>query len=937
MMKKMRVYRLICLFLLLMLFPVTVAAASGSGAAKSGSDTAKSEGTESKVVRVGWYEDSYHITDKEGNRSGYGYEYEQAVAAYTGWQYEYVTGNWSELVQKLQDGEIDLMSTLSYTEERGKTMLFSDQAMGEEKYYLYADLSNSDISAEDLSTLNGKSIAMIEKSVQATQFYEWEKKYHVTTKHVFVDSIDQAKELFEKHEIVGVISSETSIWVEDGLSSVVTTGGSDIYYGINKNRPDLKEELDAAMRSMENDKPFYSDELYQQYIATQSVSVLSGEEKEWLEEHGAIRIGYLKNDAGFSTLDSKSGSPVGVINDYVDYAGNCMDQPLEFELIAYDSLEAQIKALKKDQIDMIFHVSQNPSYAEENGMILSNTVLTVPLAIATAQDAFDESAENTVAVPKENSKFKWYISYNYPKWNIVEYDSFKEAEKAVRTGKADCFMVRTDQTMKYMNSQDFHCIFLTKTAKSSFAVNRGNTVLVSILNKTLKSIQTSKLTGAVVMYEDSLKKVTVADFIKDNILIVTTAFITVFFLVLAIILGLLKKAKIAEERAREAQQQAENANAAKSNFLFNMSHDIRTPMNAIIGYAGLMEKYLDEKEKCEDYLKKIKKSGEFLLSLVNNVLEMARIESGKIVLNEEVCTTSEFLEQIIYVYSELMKQKKIAFKADTDVKTTYYYADKVKLSEIFLNIVSNAYKYTNEGGKISLSVKKIPCRKNGYMTLKTVVADTGAGMSEEFLPKIFEEFSREHTATENKIEGTGLGMPIVKRLVDFMGGTIEVESELGKGTTFTVTLSHKIAEAAPVKEESDFEKDTKKFIGKRILLVEDNELNREIATEVLKEYGFLVEDAEDGLACIEMLSKAESGYYDLILMDIQMPKMDGYKATEAIRRLPDADKAQTPIIAMTANAFEEDRQNALAAGMNGHLAKPVDVEKLIEICGKAIK
>ncbi len=256
----------VCLFMILGLMPSSVIAAESKS---------KDTGTnKTKVVRVGWYEDSYHITDKNGDRSGYGYEFEQAVSAYTGWDYEYVTGDWTELVEKLQNGEIDLMSALSYTDERAETMLFSDQPMGQERYYLYADLANTDISAADLSTINGKSIAMMEQSVQTTQFCEWEKRYNVQTKHVFVDSIDQAKELLAKHEIQGVISTETSIWVDAGLSAIVTTGGSDIYYGINKNRPDLKEELDSAMRSMENDKPFYSDELYQQYIATQSVAIL---------------------------------------------------------------------------------------------------------------------------------------------------------------------------------------------------------------------------------------------------------------------------------------------------------------------------------------------------------------------------------------------------------------------------------------------------------------------------------------------------------------------------------------------------------------------------------------------------------------------------------------------------------------------------------------
>lgn len=386
----------------------------------------------------------------------------------------------------------------------------------------------------------------------------------------------------------------------------------------------------------------------------------------------------------------------------------------------------------------------------------------------------------------------------------------------------------------------------------------------------------------------------------------------------------------------KSQAAAEAANKAKTDFLFHMSHDIRTPMNAIIGYANLMEKYSGNEEKCKNYLGKIKSSSDFLLSLVNNVLEMARIESGKVVLEETPCEISNIREQIVSVYSELMKQKGILFTNEIDVQTKYYYGDKVKISEIFLNIISNAYKYTNKGGKISLSVKELPCKKEGYMILQTVVSDTGIGMSKEFLPTIFEEFSREHTSTENKIEGTGLGMPIVKRLVDLMEGTIEVESELGKGSTFTITLPHKIAKKEEVEKTEVSSVDPKNFYGKRILLAEDNELNMEIATEILGEFGFLVEHAWDGRICVDMLSKEEPGYYDLILMDVQMPNLDGYGATKEIRRMEDKRKAQIPIIAMTANAFEEDRKNALNSGMNGHLAKPVEIDKLTELLSEIL-
>ena len=926
-----RLYKLSCILLCMILFCVLTPL--NASAEESVSTTTDNDQSKPNVIRVGWYEDSYHITNKNGDRSGYGYEYEQVVSAYTGWNYEYINGDWSELVEKLLNGEIDMMSGISYTDERAKTMLFSDESMGEEKYYLYADLVNSDISASDLSSLNGKSIGMIEQSVQATQFYKWEENNHIYTKHVYVDSIDSAKEMLKNHEIQGIISAETSIWVENGLSAIVTTGGSDIHFGINKNRPDLKEELDNAMRSMLCDKPFYADELYSQYIATQSVATLSNDEKEWLKQRGVIRIGYLKEDPGFSATDSKTGKLTGVVNDYMDYAKNCLGQKLDFEIVGFDTQEDQILALKNDKIDMIFHINQNPYYAEKNNISLSNTVLSVPLAVVTSEEGFDESEENTIAIPKENAKFKWYVSYNYPNWKIIECDSLEAAGKMVQEDQADCLIVRAGQATHFLGDTKLHCTFLTKSANSSFGVLKGNTVLLSILNKTLKSIQTSKLTGAVSMYEDSLKKVTITDFIKDNLLVVASAFLGRVVLIVTVILRLLKKAKNAEKTAKEAQKQAEIANAAKSTFLFNMSHDIRTPMNALLGYNQLMKKELTD-PKLLHYQEKMEHAGNILLSILNNVLDLARIESGKMELDENYEEVGNILHMVCEVFESSAKKKNIQFVCESQVEHNHIMCDATKVQEIFTNLISNAGKYTASGGQILIKSMELPCDKEGFVRIKTEVADNGIGMSKDFLPLLFDPFAREKNTTLGKVAGTGLGMPIVKRLIDMMGGSIEVESELGKGTKVTVILEHKIADERYYKPKSDNEKNLEmheSLQGKHILLAEDNELNAEIAITILEDMGLKLEWVEDGIQCVSKMEQMPAGTYDLILMDIQMPNMDGYKATQTIRRLADKDKADIPIVAMTANAFKEDEEKAFSVGMNGHIGKPIDVEKVEEV------
>ena len=393
-----------------------------------------------------------------------------------------------------------------------------------------------------------------------------------------------------------------------------------------------------------------------------------------------------------------------------------------------------------------------------------------------------------------------------------------------------------------------------------------------------------------------------------------------------------------EKELEKAVLEAKNANEAKTRFLFNMSHDIRTPMNAIIGFSELLEKHIDEKDKAIDYLGKIKSSSNFLLSLINYVLEMARIESGKLVLKKEVGCVTELIESLTDVFETGVKKKFITYSCKTDIQHKYVICDEIKVREIFINIIGNSVKYTPEGGKISVSVKEEPFEKENYIAYRIIVEDNGIGMSKEYLPHIFEEFSREHTSTESKVTGTGLGLPIVKSLIDMMGGTIKVESQLGCGTKMTVVLPFELASEKQILEEKQKEKEkiSDSILGKRVLLAEDNELNAEIAMTVLKENGLKAERAANGKQCMEMLKKMPEDYYDMILMDIQMPEMDGYEATKLIRNLDDA-RADIPIVAMTANAFEEDRQKALESGMNAHVSKPVDMNMLFKVMTQILK
>lgn len=894
--------------------------------------SARAGKSQEKMIRTAFFDGAYIQKNENGKKSGYGYEFQQAVASYTGWKYDYIECDWTNCYKKLESGEIDLLGGISYTEERAKTMLFSDMPMGEEKYYLYADLNNTDISFSDLASLNGKKIGVLEHSIPEKLLNEWEEKHNLRLKHINIISAADILDKLAHHEIDCFISNEDSQWGKSGITAVSLIGNSDIYYAINKNRPDLKAELDNAMRKIEHDKPFYKEDLYKKYFSAESYEILSPEEQNWLDQHGVIRVGYHTGDSGVSVIDPDTGKIVGAINDYIKHATNCLgNQVLKFKLIGFDTQPEQYEALKTGKVDMIFHANQNPYQAEQNDLILSNTVFESSMAVMTASNHFDEHKENIVAVSEDSILSQWYIEDNYPQWKIYTCDSKDDVKKAVQSGKADCYVIKARQSLKESENKKIRSVFLTNSDFSCFAVKRENTTLLTILNKTLDSIQTSQMSGAAAAYENVKQKVTLSEFVKDNFVVVTTVFGSMLLLVLFVLLDSFRK-------TRKALVQAENANAAKSNFLFNMSHDIRTPMNALMGYNKLMKKDLTD-PKLLDYQEKIEQSGTLLLSIINNVLDMARIESGKVELDENYTLVSDIAEKINGVFEVEAKKKGIHYIHELQVEHQHILCDVTKVQEIFVNLISNAIKYTPEGGTVTIRSQEILCDKEGYVCIKTEVTDTGIGMSKEFLPSLFVPFARERNTTTGKVAGTGLGMPIVKKYIDMIGGLIEVKSELGKGSQFTVILPYRIA------DKTYYEKDTLSsectmndiLAGKHILLAEDNELNAEIAMTLLEDKGCIIERVEDGMKCVAKVEQEPVGSYDLILMDIQMPVMDGYTATQNIRHLADKEKAGIPIVAMTANAFEEDKQKAFSMGMNGHIAKPIHIDEIERVLLSILK
>ena len=1043
---------------------------------------AAAETASAKVVRVGSFEDTFNYVNEKGARKGYGYELLETLSGYTGWQFEYVTCDWSDCFEKLKNGEIDIIGGISYTEDRTQEMLFSDEPMGVEKYYLYADLARADISASDFKTLNGQKIGVLMGTEPEVMLAEWEEKYGLKTEHVNISNNEDVKQKLANHEIDCFVSLEESFWAERGISTITRVGESGIYYAINKNRPDIKEELDDAMRALDEAVPFYTADLYKRYFSMDYTPILTGEEKAWLRKHGAIRMGFLASDSGVSTFDPATGEFTGVITDYIQFAADCLgNQELEFQLVGYDSKEAELDALKSGEIDMIFHCDQNPNLAEEYHFACTNTTWTSNLMAVTNKQHFNENNVNRIAVPQNKLSLKKYLAFYYPQWEIVDCDTQEDAARLVKDGQADCFVTGISSENKYSKKYSFYSVPLVNPVRSCFAVNSGNRSLLSILNKTIKAMPVNMLAGALAMYKSSARKVTLSDFIKDNFFKVMLISSIAVAVVLLTILMLLQKARKAEAAARKAAsdtqelnaklqvavEKAETANRAKSTFLSNMSHDIRTPMNAIIDFTTLALSNIDDTDRVKDYLGKTLASSNHLLSLINDVLDMSRIESGKIHLEEVEVNLSDVLHDLKTIVSGQIYAKQLELYMDVmDVTDEDVYCDKTRLNQILLNLLSNAIKFTPAGGTVSVRVRQLAGKVHGCGQYEFRIKDNGIGMSQEFAQKIFEPFERERTSTVSRIQGTGLGMAITKNIVDMMGGTIEVQTAQGKGTEFTVCVPmraqteqrpvEKITELEGLKalvvdddfntcdsvtkmlvkvgmraewtlsgkeavlrarqsiemsdvyhayiidwrlpdmngievtrqirslhddtpiiiltayDWSDIEVEAKAagvtafcskpmfmsdlretlmsalgqkpadavqrllpeknadFKGKHILLVEDNELNREIAQEILQEYGFLVDSAENGAVAVEKVSTAAPGSYDLVLMDVQMPIMDGYTATRKIRALDDPARAKLPILAMTANAFDEDRRNALESGMNGFLSKPIVIGDLVQ-------
>ena len=900
-----------------------------------------------ETVKVGYYfsNNFQEGMDDRAPKSGYSYEYLQKLASYTGWKYEYVYGEWDELFEKLKDGEIDLMAGVAYSEDRVDQIGYPDSEMLNETFYIYKDTDDSSMQCGDIASYSGKKIGTLKGDQRMTAALEqWKARHRADIEIEYYSDLTECARVFNEQQIDGFVSADNVVSSYSGITPVEKIGKQLFYLCTAKEREDLLSELNMAMSIMNEQDAVEVDELRNKYYTETTVSVfLSQQEQQWMKEHAQITVGYLADYLPYCDK-AEDGSATGLVSDIVPDLFDALSGDYDPEIIyrCFDDQQEMLDCLKNGEVDFVMPVSDGKWYAEQEEFVQSSAVVAFPIALV-YREPYDNEVTSRIAVNQNNLRQYWYTLANYPDAEIVMYDGIEACIDAVNSGEADSTLLSALRVSQLLNGEKkLNIITLSDSEKLCFGVAAGNKALLQILNHGLSILGESYGLNHTYRYLDTVVTYTLTDVIQDHVWLFIGLLTVLLILIVTYFIHREQEQKKAaqhelkqKELLEKALCAAKQASVAKKVFLQNMSHDIRTPMNAVLGFTNLAIQAGGDTEKTQDYLSKIKISGNHLLGIVNEVLEISRIESGQTKLDESVWSIADIVRETDIIIRDQALAKKQEFSIDIwQVQDMYIYCDKLRVKEILVNLLGNAVKYTQTGGSISLRIIQKPCEKENFGNYEIHVKDNGCGMSEEFLQKIFEPFERQANSTISGIQGTGLGMTIIKGFVDAMGGPIDIKSEENKGTEIIVRLCQRIAEAPEKSEEQKtISCSPELFAGKRVLLVEDNSMNREIATAILEEAGFKVDTAENGAIAVEKVTYYPEGFYDVILMDIQMPVMDGYTATRKIRSLENKAIAKIPIIAVSANAFDEDRQTSLEAGMNGHLAKPIVVDELLEVLG----
>ncbi len=1058
----------------------------------------------SEVLRVGFFAFSgYHIIEEDGRRSGYGYEFLQHLANYASWTYEYVgyEDSYSEALDMLLNGDIDILTSVSKTPAREEQLLFSDQDIGVNSTIFTVKAGNENVVEGDYTTYDGLTVGMLEGNSKNANFEKFAREHGFTFTPKYYAEQPELSAALERGDVDGIVTGSLRQLENEWL--LESFDASPFYICCRKDRPELMARINSAIKAMDSNEPNWRNTLHDTYYATDQTNsiVITSEERVYLEtlrrENRPLRLLMNPERPPYSYFED--GTAKGILPSIFALVAQKLDIPYEY--IPVTSRDEYFQIRGSGDADVVLDFFSDHYKAETEGFKISTPYYETNFVRLSLQN-FDGKVEVLAAVERSDA-IEAYIQSRYSQRTINRYNTLQEMVDAVKNGDADAALLYS-HTAEQVVQQDVRNQLTTTVLGDlslSYAVNAkadGAQYLLNLLNKASRSISESQMdTITARETEPQRKGMSLVAFLYQYPVYFVMGAVLFLLLLFTLILLVVRthnqnqlqvkvkeataeleaktreleaKTQELEVRTQELSQaldDADAANRAKTVFLNNMSHDIRTPMNAIIGYTALTTTHLENQERARDYLGKIAQASNHLLSLINDVLDMSRIESGKVNIEERPENLADILQGLRNIIQSDVHAKHLELFIDTvDVNDEDIVCDRLRLNQILLNLTSNAIKFTEPGGSVSIQVTETPGGVPGTADFEFKVSDTGIGMSPEFAKTVFEPFTRERTTTVSGIQGTGLGMAITKNIVDMMHGTISVDSAPGKGTTFTVRLNLKLAgsrhslepiaalanfrglvvdddivscqsvskmlrqiglraewtisgrEAIVRTEEaidmadpfevyivdwsmpdlngvetvrrirkiigedspiilmsaydwSDIEEEARSagvtgFISKplfasdlhraletslgltapetgeetaadesfrdrRILLVEDNALNQEIASEILQEAGFQVDCADNGRHACDMLLNAPADRYDVVLMDIQMPIMDGYAATREIRSFPDREKADIPIIAMTANAFEEDRVRALEAGMNGHLSKPVDVDEMLKL------
>lgn len=891
-------------------------------------------------VRVGYYENEvFQEGAQEGTvKTGYAYEYYQKLSEYTGWKYEYVYGEFGELYQKLLSGEIDFLAGLAWRADRQALIGYPDAAMGNETYNLVKHLTEDSITT-DPSTLTGKKIGVLD-SAMASALDDYLKAHEIKTQVIRFADYGPLFEAFDNYDIDVLAAEGDGAYGRTNAELLYSYGFSDYYLCVNKFKPELLAELNKAQTELSNNEPNYINTLRSKYYPVSIASrAFSAAEKKWLQENSQLRVGYLNNYLPYSDTD-KNGKPSGLITDIFSRMMTGLNiSGIEVSFKGYDSYDDMIASLGTDEIDVAFPVGGGMYYSEESGIFQSTPVVSA----ATELVHRGEYTEKTIAhfaVNEKNRMQYYFVKTYYPQAQITFYPSIDDCLKAVREGKTGCTTLnglRANNILKNTRYKGLSMLQTTHDDDRCFGVQIGNAGLLMLINRGINVLGAEYTQNLAFRYTDQLYSYSIIDIIHNHLPLFAAAVIGLAALIILFLIhDRHRKQRNLEERIAlnnslvEALHMAQDANKAKTAFLSNMSHEIRTPMNAIIGLDNLALRNQELPAETKEYLEKIGDSANHLLGIINDILDVSRIESGNFSIKKEEFSLAAMLEQINTMVTSQCKEKGLIYEYKVlNEVSDYYIGDVIKLKQVIINILSNAIKFTDAPGNVLMTVERTALYGD-HSTLKFCIEDTGIGMDKEFIPKMFDAFAQEDSSRNTKYGSTGLGMAITKNIVELMNGTISVESEKGKGTQVTVVISLTNSEhqkaATPV--QTPEEKNHTELKGKHILMAEDVDINAEIMQQLILMREATIDRAQNGKLVVEMFRQSPQNFYDAILMDVRMPEMDGLEATAAIRALERPDAKTVPIIAMTANAFDEDVQRFLQVGMNAHLSKPVEPELL---------